>query len=278
MVQASMKSDRGGGVRDVAMALAAVVLAGGFAAEAAAATYHGAPVKVGDGYARVIVETDASDKPSEIAVLLSHGALNGLPATPNPDNKEGAWSYLLPMPEHESHTGFRTVLIDWMAQGHPPPHIYTVPHFDVHFYAAEAQDLERVAFRGPDDPAAKVTDPSLLPEGYQVIAETAVDKMGVHAIDTGAPEFHGKPFTATFVYGYYDGKLVFLEPMVARDFLLNEPDFAASVKKPAHVSLSGYYPTGYRVRYDPAAQAWRIALTGLEHRADVADRATTPIP
>ncbi|MGH7118478.1 MAG: hypothetical protein ACREFP_05765, partial [Acetobacteraceae bacterium] len=213
------------------------------------------------------------EKPTEISILLSRGALSGLPASPNPDNPEGAWSYLLPMPGHESNTGFRTVVIDWMAEGHPPSDIYTVPHFDFHFYAIGAQDLEQVKFGGADDPAASLADSSLLPEGYQVVAETAVDKMGVHAIDTGAADFHGEPFTATFIYGYYDDKLVFLEPLVAHDFLLRKPNFAAAVKTPAHISLGGHYPTSYRVRYDPADQAWRISLTGLEHRADVADSA-----
>lgn len=262
--------DRGGHMRGAAQAVAAMVLTGGFAASAVAATYEGAPVKIGEGYAHVVIETDVADQPTDISVVLSRGALTGLPGAPNSDNKEGAWSYFLPMPEGVSNTGFRTVVVDWMAAGHPPPHVYTVPHFDFHFYTIGPQDLEQIKFAGPDDPAAKVTDASLVPEGYQVVAETAVDKMGVHAIDTSATEFHGKPFTATFIYGYYAGRLVFLEPMVARDFLLSEPDFAASVMKPEHISLGGHYPAGYRVRYDPPEQAWRVSLTGLEYRTDVA--------
>lgn len=260
----------GGRMLKAASALVASAVVGGFAASASAATYEGAPVMVGEGFARVVVETDAADKPDAISVLLSRDALGSLPPAPNPDNKEGAWLYPLPMPEGGPSTGFRTVVIDWMPHGHPPPHIYSVPHFDFHFYTMEAADIDRIRFSGPDDPLARVSDSSLLADGYQVVAETAVDRMGVHAIDTTAAEFHGKPFTSTLIYGYYDGALVFVEPMVTRDFLISEPDFTAAVKRPAHISRTGHYPSNYEVRYDAAGENWKISLTGLEYRTDTA--------
>lgn len=248
-----------------AAALVAVVV-GGFAASASAATYEGAEVHVGDGFARTVVHTDFAGKPASIAVMLSRDAMRGLPDTPNAENPVGAWQFSLPMPQDGPETGIRAVVIDWNPHGHPPPHIYDSPHFDFHFYAIGTADLRDITFTGPDDPATRVTDAALIAEGYQVIPETAVDRMGVHAIDTAAPEFHGKPFTSTFIYGYYDGGLIFVEPMVTRDFLLAKPDFSAPVKTPEHVSLSGHYPTSYSVRYDQAAEAWLIALDGLAYR------------
>ena len=124
--------------------------------------------------------------------------------------------------------------------------------------------MAKVAFNGPSDPAAVVSNARLVPAGYQVVPETVVNKMGVHAIDTGAPEFHGKPFTATFIYGYYKGHLTFVEPMVTRAFLLGKPSFSAPVRTPAEYSASGYYPTRYAVRYDARQKAYLIELVGLK--------------
>ena len=39
--------------------------------------------------------------------------------------------------------------------------------------------------------------------------------MGVHAVNPSAPEFHNQPFTATFLYGYYNKQQTFIEPMAA---------------------------------------------------------------
>lgn len=246
--------------------LASAVTAGGLAVSAAAATYEGAPVRLGDGFARTVVQTDSADKPTSIAVMLSLEALRGLPETPNSETQEGEWPYLLQMPQAGPDTGFKAAVIDWNAHGHMPAGVYDVPHFDIHFYLTDAKYIEAITFVGPGDPAAKVRDTALIPVGYQLVAETAINKMGVHAIDTGGSEFHGTPFTATFIYGYHNGRLIFLEPMITRDFLLTSPDFAAKVKTPANVSLSGHYPTGYSARYDAARQGWLVALDGLEYR------------
>ncbi len=230
-----------------------------------AATYQGARVHIGKGTAHVVVRTDASNKPSSVAVALSRGAIEGLPTELNKKSAEGSWEFPLPMPTHGPKTGYTEVVIDWNPHGHPPPHIYTVPHFDFHFYNIAPAAVEQIAFTGPTDPATKVSDADLIPPDYKVIPDTAVNQMGVHAVDTKAPEFHGKPFTATFIYGYYKGQLIFLEPMVTRAFLLTKPNLTSPVKTPAHYSHTGYYPTRYSVRYDQRSKGYLLELGGLKH-------------
>lgn len=227
--------------------------------------YEGALVHVGNGTARMLVRVDKAGKPLSVAVLMSPGALSGLPSTLNTETPEGSWEYTLAMPIKGPKTGYTHVVIDWNPHGHPPPHIYTVPHFDFHFYLTSADEVARVVFTGPTDPAARVSDARLVPTGYQVIPETAVNRMGVHAIDTAAPEFHGKRFTATFIYGYYKGQLTFVEPMVTRAYLLKKPHFAGAVKTPGRYSMSGYYPTRYSVRYDAPRKAYLIELGKLKY-------------
>lgn len=251
-------------------ALVAVIAVGGAGygvarAGAAGATYEGPAVPIGHGTARVVIRTDAAGAPLAVAVKLSRDALTGLPTTLNPAAPEGAWEYPLPLPAAAAKTGYHHIVIDWQPHGHPPPHVYTVPHFDVHFYLVSAAEVAQVAFTGPTDPAITVADPTLVPTGYAVIPETAVDKMGVHAVDTSGPEFHGTPFTAAFIYGYHQGRLTFVEPMVAHAFLLTQPDVTVPVKTPARYSIPGYYPTRYSVRYEGREHAYLVELGGLQY-------------
>lgn len=250
----------------ILVVLMGLALGGGglFASGAQAATYMGPKVRVGHGSARIVVRTDGSDKLSTIAVMLTAGALKGLPSALNKKSADGAWEYPLGMPAHGPKTGYSEVVIDWNPHGHPPPHIYTVPHFDFHFYTLAPAAVERISFSGPNDPAVKVSDAALIPPHYRVIPETAVNQMGVHAIDTTAPEFHGQPFTSTFIYGYYKGELIFLEPMVTRAFLLSKPNVTWPVRTPAQYSRPGYYPASYTVRYEPGRKAYMLELGVLE--------------
>jgi hypothetical protein len=229
-----------------------------------AATYYGKSVKIGRGFARIAVKTDAAGKPVSVQVRMSRYALSGLPTKLSKMNKEGSWEYALPMPTKGPRTGYREVVVDWNPHGHPPPHIYTVPHFDFHFYLTSMAQVAKVNFTGPSDPATKVSDTGLVPAGYKVIPDTAVNQMGVHAVDLAAPEFHGKPFTATFIYGYYKGKLTFIEPMITRAYLLKRPNKSWAVKTPQRYSFAAAYPTRYSVRYEAAHKAYVISLEGLK--------------
>lgn len=244
----------------VALAGSVTVLTG----LAHAATYEGEAVAIGHGTARVVVRTNTDGAPESVAVELSSGALDGLPTALNKDTAEGGWEFELPMPAGGTKTGYRAVAVDWNPQGHPPPGIYTVPHFDFHFYTIDDSEVAKVTFTGPSDPAAVVSDKRLIAPDYQVVPDTAVNMMGVHAIDMTSPEFHGKPFTATFIYGYYKGKNIFVEPMVTKAFLESKPDFTGPVKTPAQYSASGYYPTSYSVRYDAARRAYSVELGQLK--------------
>ncbi len=226
-------------------------------------TYEGALVPVGNGTARAVVRTDASGKPVSVAAQFTPQALEGLPTVLNSNTQEGQWEYFLPMPADAPNTGYRGIVIDWNLHGHPPPHVYTVPHFDFHFYTIDRDSVQKVFFSGPADAAATVSDAEIVPPGYKVIPETAINQMGVHAPDLTAPEFHGKPFTATFIYGYYRGQLTFVEPMVTRAYLLTKPNVTLPVKVPARYSHSAYYPTSYSVRYDTGRDIYAVELNGL---------------
>ncbi|MEJ7682316.1 MAG: DUF5602 domain-containing protein [Segetibacter sp.] len=147
-----------------------------------------------------------------IGIQLGEDALNNLP-------KSGD-TYPLPLPVQSKVSGIDHVEADWNPSGHEPGPIYGAPHFDFHFYYISKQEQSSV-IPGPDT----VTVPAqYIPTDY-VTGVFAVPNMGVHWSDTTAPEFHGVPFTTTFIYGFYHGKMTFLEPMVTKAFLQTHPDF-----------------------------------------------------
>jgi Domain of unknown function (DUF5602) len=245
---------------------------------------YGAAVELGRGRARTYIVVDpSSGNPVEVGVALDEAALEGLPATGNlgGGGHEHYNSYLLGLPA-QNGTPYQFVELNWNPKGHGGP--YTAPHFDFHFYRISRAEREAIdpAIPGYAARAANLPEPDQIPAGYmahhQLLSITpeqaAVPKMGLHWIDVSSPELppRNQPFTATFIVGSWDGKVIFDEPMVTRDFILAQRDTAAAhdqvIPVPAskRYSPAGFYMNGYRVSYDAQAKEFRIALTGLRQR------------
>jgi hypothetical protein len=91
-------------------------------------------------------------------------------------------------------------------------------------------------------------------------------QMGVHWVDPTSPELNGKPFTSTFIFGSWDGRLIFAEPMITKDFLESKQDFTAALPLAETYEVPGRYPTRYSMRWDAVAREYRIVLAGLTPR------------
>ena len=89
--------------------------------------------------------------------------------------------------------------------------------------------------------------------------------MGLHWHDSTAVEYHGQPFTRTYIEGSWNGEFIFAEPMVAVAYLLTRPDTVVPVPSPAQHSIAGYYPAAYRVSWNEASNEWRVGLAQLTH-------------
>lgn len=99
--------------------------------------------------------------------------------------------------------------------------------------------------------------------------------MGAHWIDPASPEFTPAGFSRTFLYGFWNGRMNFLEPMITTDYLASVKALPAqsatfSIPQPQAVEKAGYYPTTYSVRYDADAQTYDIVLEGLVERSAAA--------
>ncbi len=212
-------------------------------------TRAGASKALGAGTASSWVTVDANGAPLSIGITISDAAVL------NP----GAEAEVpLPLPA-VAGLPFKTAVVDWHPHGHEPPHVYDVPHFDFHFYIIDEATRMKVGSQSPKP------DERLVPAGYITDGST-VPMMGMHYVPSAAPEFHGQPFTQTLIYGYTDGAMAFIEPMVTQKFLLESPGVDAMITQPAAFDTHGLYPTRYRISHDTGQHAYTIELTDLVQR------------
>lgn len=234
-----------------------------------AETRLGETKTLGQGTAQSWVRLDANGNPEAVGVTLTESALNGLPPHTGPAHNET----VLRLPA-VSGFPFHHIGLDWNPAGHEPTPIYGAPHFDVHFYLISPAQRDAIDPTDPEYPAkaARQPQPRFIPAGY-VSTNDPVPRMGVHWIDPTSPEFNGQPFTATHIYGFFDGRMVFFEPMVTKAFLEqvrnqeNLPKaFVKTLPQPQFFAQTGYYPTEYAVRYDDARREFTITLEKLTLR------------
>lgn len=241
---------------------------------------YGPPTKVGNGMARAYVVVDDKDAktPLELGIALDAKALEGLPSA------QMGYMYLLRLPAHAPDP-YKLVELDWNPHGHEPPGVYTVPHFDFHFYTITLAERNAIV---PSNPSFATEANNLPTDGYvppfyaalagpgQTPADIAVPMMGVHWSDVRSPELQQllqnpdpnayQPFTKTFIYGSWNGRFTFYEPMVTRAYLLSKPNVSTDIPVPQLYPQPGYFPTSYKVAYDAQAREYRVALTGLTWR------------
>jgi hypothetical protein len=227
--------------------------------------FIGESKKLGNGIVRSWMKLDAACKPLAIGVTFSESALTGLPME-LPEGEHG-FEYSLSLPEQAAGTPFKHIGLNWNPKGHEPDHIYTVGHFDFHFYMIPEKERLAITTEGEGmkklqrQPAAE-----FVPEDYVYGPGSEFPRMGSHWAYKHAHEFHGQAFTATYIYGSYDGQFIFQEPMVTKAFLESKPNFSAPVKQAAKFAKPGYYPTHYSVNYDPQSREYSVALEGLTLR------------
>ena len=212
--------------------------------------FWGDSVSIGQGIARTYIEIDGNSAPLEIGVVLTAGALGGLPNTSR--------MFSLELPQVTSDSLFKHVLFDWNPHGHPPD-VYLDPHFDFHFYTVtEAQRMQ--ISEGIDSIPVL---PQFIPPDYVADGGSspyAVGDMGVHYLDELAPEFNGGAFGHTLIYGFYQGLMYFVEPMITLEYLQSNSDSSFTIRQPERYQHGGYYPTQYTIAYDDTLELYNIRI------------------
>jgi hypothetical protein len=260
----------------------------------------GANSSVGNGMVSSYAEFDKSGAPKAIGIVFQASALDGLPSAPSDGhhcfdrNKDGtidpqtecfgSHEWVIPLPSElarRSDVPFKWVGLNWNPNGHIPPGVYHLPHFDVHFYMEPIEKIFAIApgLCGPEfvncDQFKIATKP--VPSNYMhpdfKSVEAVAPAMGNHLVDPTSPEFTGKKFTRTWIYGVYDGRVTFYEEMVTREYLLSRPTECFPLKSPAAVGVKGYYPTQSCIRYLPQSNEYTVSMEGFALR-----EASAPAP
>jgi hypothetical protein len=227
-------------------------------------TYYGPVVQAGNGQVRSFAVLEKqTDKPIQIGFELSTGALANLPGG-EADHHEASFVVAL-HPKVKAATVFDHLVADWNSSGHEPGP-YLLPHFDFHFYMLSLS--QRLAITASDPLSVAPLPADYLPADY--IGPLGPEpQMGGHCVDITSPELGifapPQTFTHTFIYGAYDSKVVFYEPMVTHDYLSTGAGGTFTIKQPMKFSKAGYYPTSYSITKDASGNRY-VVLSGFVYR------------
>jgi hypothetical protein len=230
-------------------------------------TFYGPQMQIGNGHMRSWINITHGGKPLAIGLEMTDGALSNLPEDAA-DHMAATWHVPLHQKAH-AVTPFDHLMINWNVNGHEPPPIYGLPHFDFHFYKVSMEEVMNTT-----DPAkfAILPPADYMPPMY-FNPGGGVPMMGAHWIDLLSPEVQppGSPnwaaFTHTFIYGSYDGKVTFVEPMITRAFLNSGATVQKLYRQPSMFSPAGTnYPTRYNIWKDSKTNRHYVALDEMVMR------------
>lgn len=239
--------------------------------------HEGESAELGDGTVTAYATTNSGGEFAALGVRVDGDALASVDADESEPHEEVAAH--LSFPDEVDTRQFTFVGFHFNPVGHPPPDVYTVPHFDFHFYMVEEEVVEGIA---PGIAAYDLPDEQYPPNYEFEDPRLIVPEMGEHLLDGTSREFSGGEFTHTYVYGAYDpsidaenptgveevemegqtrevpvfegdgeGRLHFVEPMVTTEFFgaLDEK-VERDVTTPAAFFTEDRYPTEYVLKPD----------------------------
>ncbi|MBF8964736.1 DUF5602 domain-containing protein [Pontibacter sp. FD36] len=227
-------------------------------------TIHGKTIHVGEGTAYSWATFDEAGNPAAVGVRISEQAVNTLPQQDNSEGHGHMIYYEMELPEEiMQQTPFKHIVMDWNPMGHPPA-LYELPHFDAHFYMISSAERKAIGDEASDPKLMIEPAPRYLPADY-IDVQVNVPQMGKHWVDRYSPELNGEKFTQTMIYGSYDGRVIFFEPMYTVEYLQSKPDDTFDLKQPEEFQQKGlYYPTRYGFRYDAEKKEYVIWLDNMQ--------------
>ncbi|TDH27433.1 hypothetical protein EXU57_07555 [Segetibacter sp. 3557_3] len=218
----------------------------------------GPETEMGNGRIRSF-STVANGKPLTIGIELTPASLQGL-------STSGHSTYLLTLSDEIKRlTAFDHIVVDWNPKGHAPDSVYDIPHFDFHFYTINNAERLAIGSWEKDSIALKKNPPlSFLPPHY--VPAAADPDMGKHWVDTTGLEFDRVTFTKTFIYGTYNGRVNFVEPMITKAFIDKGDGFDDPIPQPTIYSpVEAWYPQIYSGKKN-AAGNYTVTLSDFAWR------------
>ena len=169
---------------------------------------------------------------------------------------------VIPLPEEVARaTGFNHLMVNWEPHGHPPA-LFAVPHFDFHFYTVDPAVVTAIDCHD-------LGKPERLPEGYALpditipglgeLVGLCVPGMGMHAMPADEID-QVEPFGASMLVGYYEGEVIYVEPMIARAKLLAAEGFTMEVPTVTTAGANVRWPSHFEAVYDESTQSYRFTF------------------
>lgn len=226
-------------------------------------TFKGPEVQVADGKARSWSNINHDGLPLEIGIELTGSLVRGL-ADPNHEHLSHD-AIVLPLHQKAMEaTHFKHIGMNWNEEGHPPPGVFTVPHFDFHFYMITSEEREAIPTYA-EDPTGFDDQPVGIyaPQGYFTppFGGTAEPQMGSHWIPVNLGDF--LPFTKIMIYGTYNGKVHFIEPMITVEHMLTTNAWNIGFPTPQAYPDPGYYPSAYNMWYNEHLDRYYVSLSNF---------------
>lgn len=218
--------------------------------------FKGPNVAIGGGHARSWVRINHLNVPLELGIELTESAFENLP-------HDRAALVLLLHHKALEVTPFKHIYFTYNSHGHPPVGVFSVPHFDAHFFLTSNE--ERLAIPQVT-PATLPFFNHVPPAGYMAPTyfPTAPEpQMGLHW-SPPPPTF--MPFSKVMIYGSYKGKLTFIEPMITVAHM-ESGGSSNNYLQPAKFAVAGNYPTKFNIYKDAQSGNYNITLSNFVARA-----------
>lgn len=146
---------------------------------------------------------------------------------------------------------------NWLVRGHGPAP-YGAPHFDFHFLRGTIAEVDAIVCRAD----MRMPTADKIPAGYGT-PELCVDAMGYHSwpkVDVA-----GGKFTGSLIMGYWQGNVIFLEPMIPVSTFTKQSTFEIAIAKPASAGgKTTLYPTRMVASWDAATSQYTFELNAFE--------------
>jgi hypothetical protein len=231
--------------------------------------FKGPQVALGYGKVRSWISVDSNGHPNEIGIEMTPEAFKNLTTETDKTLPPNGENIVVPLQLKATQlTPFDHIGMNWNPKGHEPEGVFDVPHFDIHFYMISTQEQLAIPEWSPETDAAFNNYPPL---GYMPVdyftppgPATAEAQMGKHWIPINLGAY--LPFSKIMVYGSYNGKFIFVEPMVTLDYLLSNPDFSMPYSQPEHFEKAGNYPTKYNIYHDAVTGNTYVTLSDFVAR------------
>ena len=237
-------------------------------------THAGKEVKFGNGTARLYARVSRG-RTQSLSVFLTSGTMGGFP-----ERHDYHDEFILPMPAATRDCAVKFVTVGFNPFGHEPNGVFDVPHVDLHFYLisqsyrsqidpkrsdfkqrsnakvpAGAMPKDFVRLMPPDPPKPK---PALQQSDF------TIPQMGLHWDDRRRGARATGRFDHEFINGSWDGRWIFLEPMITKKWFESHQSHADQIKQPQFFPTKGEaYPTSLDIRWSDKPHGWFITLAGM---------------